>query len=146
MPNLEEIYSLRELDVAQAARYLDVEPGDREPYGSYGRLEGLDVLKSPEVPAIRFFLKGDSVELVYIGRAAFPPGLTEGSLRAAFNEPQTEFLRSRQGRMGEMAVMAEAGIAWSSLGEELGWIELFRPRSFEQYQHDIYEPPPMFIH
>lgn len=145
MPILKEILSLREFDVAQAADYLDVEPEDREPYGAYGRLDGLDVLKSPEVPAIRFFLKGDSVELVYVGPAAFPQCLTEGGLRAALDEPQTEWLPSRQGRMGEMAVMADAGIAWSSLSGELGWIELFRPRSFEQYREDIHEPPPVFI-
>jgi hypothetical protein len=44
-----------------------------------------------------------------------------------------------------MSVAAGQGVAWSSLDNEIGWVELFRPRSFEDYKRDIYTTPQKFV-
>ena len=144
MSSLGEIFALREYDVAQAAAYLGLRPEDRQSWGRYGRLEGLDVLKSETRPGIRFYLQGDEVALVTVGRAALPKDLSDKELEAAASvEPQKR--RSRQAKAATLKIAAEDGFAWSSVRGEIGWIELFAPRSFERFLEEIYEEPPKFI-
>ena len=139
------LISLGMLDPVFAAEYLGVDVDSREPVGSYGSLHDLDVIESPSRPGIRFYLHADAVVMVYIGPSAHPEGLSDEILRVELDEPDTERLRSRQGKRGRMSVAAERGIAWSSMDGTVGWIELFAPRSFEQYRTEIYATPPKFI-
>lgn len=139
-----ELTPLRDARAPEAEAWLG---GDvvREAAGDYGRLRGLDVLTTREKPGVRIYVKDDSVVLVYVGRTALPEGLTPERLKGEFTATAVESLRSRQGKRGRMSVAAEQGIAWSSLDDEIGWVELFRPRSFEDYQRDIYKTPPKFV-
>jgi hypothetical protein len=117
----------------------------REAAGDYGGLRGVDVLTTGEKPGVRIYLKGDSVVLVYVGQAALPKGLTPERLKSEFTATAVESLRSRQGKRGRMSVAAGQGVAWSSLDNEIGWVEHFRPRSFEDYKRDIYTTPQKFV-
>ena len=42
-------------------------------------------------------------------------------------------------------VHAEQGVAYSADGDEVAFVEVFRPRSLAEYERDIYRDPGLFI-
>jgi hypothetical protein len=136
-----ELLALRELDADAAAAFLGVDPSSPRAVAGYGSLKGMEVLESSE-RGIRFFLRGPSVVLVYIG-GALTNGVDDAALVAEVGS-SGEPLRSRQGKRAVLHVVPSSGVAWSELDGEVGWIELFPPTTMEDYRRDIYVEPPPF--
>jgi mannose-6-phosphate isomerase-like protein (cupin superfamily) len=69
-----------------------------------------------------------------------PAGLDLGSLLESLGEPDAR-LRSRAGRRFTDHVWADRGVAVSTDGNEIAFLEVFPPRSLERYEREIYEDP-----
>lgn len=141
MSSLEELLALREMDAAAVAAALGVEEKIRESITGYEGLSEVDALD--DGPGIRCLLRGEEVILVYVGRSGLPAGLDHDALVAAAGS-EGRSLRSRQGKRAELHVVADAGLAWSEVGGEVGFLELFPPTTFEHYRATIYQEPPPF--
>ncbi len=142
MSTIDEIRSLGSMDLDAAAAYLGVDVGDRYEITGYGKLQDVDVLESEEM-GIRFLLRDDDVVLVYVGAAALDDDVDAGVVAESIGTAGDR-LRSRQGKRAHLHVVAEQGIAWSELDGQIGWMELFPPRSLAAYVADIYQEPPRF--
>jgi hypothetical protein len=139
---LEELLQLPGASLEQAAAALDADPAQRESVDGYEGLADLDVVETPSGASI--YLRGDDVVMIYVGRRALPEGTTGAAVAAAVGK-QGKSLRSRQGKRATMHVVAKRGVAWSELDGAVGFLELFPPTTFEEYQNTIYDEPPEFI-
>lgn len=138
---LEELLKLAGATLATVASALDADPDDREEVTGYEALTDVDVVDTPS--GARVFLHGDDVALIYVGERALPADADPDRLRELLGSG--ERLRSRQGKKAKMHVVADKGVAWSEEAGELGFIELFPPTTFEDYQATIYDEPGPFI-
>lgn len=141
MTSLTDLIKLRDSVATEAAAFLEVDLRARHPVSGYGSLHGLDALDAG--PGIRLYLREDRVELIYVGRAGLPPGTDHQELVALAGSEGTT-LPSRQGKLASVHVVAPGGMAWSELDGEIGWLELFQPRTLERYLEEIYARPPVF--
>lgn len=116
---------------------VDPVPGD-----TYGQLGDLTFIHAPQVFPGVLYVHNDRVELVYVGKKA----LTDLSPSRLADELGGEGvrLRSRAGRTAGLWVHAQRGIAYSAQGEHLDFVEVFRPRTTEQYEAQIYREPGPF--
>ena len=104
------------------------------------RYEGLDdvaMLYKPEAFPARIYLRDGRPEMVY---ASEPEGWSPDGIGGEDAE-----LRSRAGKTFTHHVHAEQGVAWSSDGDEVAFVEVFRPRSLAEYEREIYRDPGPFI-
>jgi hypothetical protein len=139
---LGDLDAIQSMDASDAARYLERPLDERRP-GRYGSLTDVDVLDSKEVGA-RFFLAGDQLVLAYLSGDALADDVTADALSSRAGRP-TERFRSRQGKRASLHVAAESGLAWSTLDDRIGWVEVFPPMTNETYLEQIYAEPPAFI-
>ncbi len=139
MSSLDDLLALRDLSVEQAKGYLG--GVSLTPITGYGALRDVEALTAKE-RGLRFVIQDQKVRLVYVGAAALPTGMDNGTLVATFGTG--EVLRSRQGRRAELHVVPTAGIAWSEEDGVIGYLELFDPTTFDRYREEIYEEPMPF--
>jgi hypothetical protein len=139
--SLADLIKLRDAVASEAAAFLEVDLRSRHPVSGYGALHDVDALDGGS--GTRLFLRGDHVELVYVGGAGLPPG-TDHQALVALARSEGAKLPSRQGKLASMHVVAPEGMAWSELDGEVGWLELFQPRTLERYLDEIYARPPVF--
>src|SRR5262249_3340043 len=85
-----------------------------------------------------FYLRGDRIELLYIGNDEFLRTLTPAAIRQELGGDGT-LLRSRAGKTSNQHVHPEKGFAWSETGGALDFVEVFRPMSLKDYREQIYE-------
>ena len=127
------------LDATVAA--VGADPATRESVRGYQALTHVDAIEAPDGATV--YARGDEVKLVYLGPDALPGGVSHASLTSAVGaDGQT--LRSRQGKSALMHVVAPKGVAWSEDGDEVGFIEVFPPTTFEAYRREIYRRPALF--
>jgi hypothetical protein len=138
---LDDLLSLAGADLETAAKTTGASLDQREEVTGYQGLADLDVIDA--APGIRIFLRGDDVVLIYVGEAGLPAGVDDAALQAALGS-DGENLRSRQGKLAELHVVAARGVAWSEVDGEVGFVEVFPPTTLEAYQRDIYLEPPVF--
>ena len=113
-------------------------PGDE-----YGRMENVTSIENPQVFPGTLYLGNETVELVRVGRAGLAE-ITEPMLRAHCG-PDPVCLRSRAGKTANMWVYAPQGVAYSSQGETVHFLEVFHPCSHGEYEARIYREPPDFV-
>jgi hypothetical protein len=143
LTSLTELEGLPGLSLSEAAARLGLDPASREHARNYGSLTNVDSIRA-KGSGFRLFARDNKVVLVYVSEAGLPHRANHQALaRRAGTGVRT--LRSRQGRTAQTYVAAEAGLAWSALGGDIGWIELFPPMSFDAYRETIYKEPPTFI-
>jgi hypothetical protein len=140
--DLEQLRSLLDLDEAALLDRLGVSPESVEREVRYEKLEDVDAVDPPDFPGT-VFLRGGRVELVYVPRRALE-GVSAAPLRAELGEPEAQ-LRSRAGKTYAQNVYPSAGVAFAAHGDELAYVEVFRPRSLDEYERDIYREPRAFI-
>lgn len=133
-------YLGRSLEDVLQALGPDAEPVEGD---EYGQLERLTLVHDATVfPGVLYLLNGE-VELVYLGRNALT-GLSPSGLTAQLGDDAIR-LRSRAGKTASHWVHAEQGIAYSEQGDTLQFVEVFRPRTQQAYEAEIYREPPAFI-
>ena len=119
-------------------------PGESESDGDdYEALEDLTSVQNRGRFPGTVYLRNGEVELVYVG-----PGALEGVTPADLEEElkgRPARLRSRAGKKASLFVHAGQGIAYSAHGDELHFVEVFKPRSLEEYEAAIYKDPGPFI-
>jgi hypothetical protein len=139
---LEDLLKLSGASLADAASALDADPDEREEVEGYEGLADLDLVEAPG--GARIYLRGEDVVVIYLGRRTLPEGTDADAVEAAVGSAGVE-LRSRQGKRAHIHVVADQGVAWSELDGTVGFIELFPPTTFEDYQATIYDEPGPFI-
>lgn len=109
----------------------------------YEQLKNLTSLKNATVFPGTVYLKNDRVELIYFTRNTLKDLKPADLERELHGEPI--LLRSRAGKVANLYVHAEAGVAYSAEDDEIHFIEVFRPRPQNAYEAEIYIDPGPFI-
>jgi hypothetical protein len=140
--DLGQVRALLDLDEEALVERAGVGPDTVEREVRYEKLEDVDAVEGPGVPGT-VFLRGGRPELVYL-RGQAVAGWTPAALRAELGEPEKQ-LRSRAGKAYTQFVYPDAGVAYAAQGDDLAYVEVFRPRSLADYERDIYREPRAFI-
>lgn len=119
----------------------DVDPAEGDDYGQLQDLTSVD--GAGVLPGLLFFLDGQ-VELIYLEGDVLAD-LSPSDLAAQLGDDPA-WLDSRAGKKANLMVYAEQGVAYSEQnGTTLHYVEVFRPRSQEAYEAEIYRQPGPFI-
>lgn len=140
--DLAALRALATADLPTVLATLDAEGVDRTTITGYEALTAVEAIDAPD--GERVIVRGDDVVLIYVGEFSLPEDLTSEDLVDAVGS-EGETLRSRQGRMARLHVVADQGIAWSEDREGVGFIEIFPPTTVEAYRSEIYQDPGEFI-
>jgi hypothetical protein len=119
-------------------RDAQVVPGDE-----YGWLQDLTSLGSEDVFPGTLYLEAHEVRLVRINRSGLQ-GITRTALCSQMKGSPVQ-LRSPAGKLANLLVYADQGIAFSCRGEDLHFLEAFSPCSQREYETRYYRAPPAFI-
>ncbi len=98
----------------------------------YESLDGLTSLENPAVFPGTLYLLDGAVELVYLGEDAVS-GITPAKIEDEVKGRPAR-LRSRAGKKASTYVHADDGVAYSAEGDEVHYIEVFRPRTRKEYE------------
>ena len=71
MTVIDELMKLRGASLETAAAFIGVEPADVRRDTSYGSLQDVDLVRSPDSP-IRFYLRDGSIVLIRVAREGHP--------------------------------------------------------------------------
>jgi hypothetical protein len=138
--SLGELLSLRDLTLEQATERLGLADDELEHGLRYEGLSDLTFAHKPGAhPGYFYFRDGDLV-MLYVEDS----GLDVETLRTELGEPDLT-LRSRAGKGYAHRVYPERGVAYSSKGGDLAFVEVFPPTSAQRYEQEIYEDPGEFI-
>jgi hypothetical protein len=112
---------------------------------SYGNLKGLIEYHNAAAHPARFFFNGknDRPIVMYISTPEALAGLDPGGLRRELGDPEAT-LPSRAGKAFTHFIYPNRGIAFSSDGTSVAFIELFPPITLDRYQAEIYDRPELF--
>jgi hypothetical protein len=113
-------------------------PGDE-----YGRLRNVTSLESEDQFPGTLYVEADEVRFVRVGPEGLQ-GLTGTALCSLIADDPVR-LRSRSGKRAQLLVYPGAGIAFSTQGEEIDFLEVFGPCTRREYETRYYEPPAPFI-
>lgn len=117
---------------------IEAVPGDE-----YARLQDVtSVAGGPGFPGTLYLLDG-VVELIYVDGEAMTD-LRAGDLAAELGDDGAA-LRSRAGKQATLWVHAEQGVAFSAQGDDIDFLEVFRPRTQAAYESEIYFDRGAFI-
>lgn len=83
------------------------------------------------------------VRLVTVNRDGLRGGTKAGLCSQIEGDPVR--LRSRASKRAQLLIYASQGIAFSSQGEELDFLEAFAPCTQDEYEARYYRPPNLFI-
>lgn len=136
---LDELLSLRDLALEEATNRLELSDEHMEGGLQYEGLKGVTMAHNPERHPGRFYFRDGRLAMLYVAN----PGLDAGTLERDLGEPDV-MLRSRAGKGYAHHVYADRGVAYSSKGDDVAFIELFPPTSVERYEQEIYEDPGAF--
>lgn len=142
--DVKSLLALRALHRSDLLSQLQLAPGDVRNDVSYQKLQGLSRLHNAAVYPAHFYLRGEQLEVVYIGNAEFLSALSPAAIRKELGGDGTR-LRSRAGKTANQHVYPESGFAFSESGGALDFVEIFRPTSLDGYRASIYEDPGAFI-
>lgn len=119
-------------------------PAARAAHGDeYQGLRDLTSFENKDAFPGTIYLQNHAVELIRLGRSSLA-SFDRAELRSHFGD-DTNRLRSRAGKRANLLVFASQGIACSLSGEQLDYLEVFRPCTFKQYRAHIYLDPGRFI-
>ncbi|MFW5782895.1 MAG: hypothetical protein ACOCVK_01755 [bacterium] len=113
-------------------------PGDE-----YGRLRDVTSLESAAVFPGTLYVEADEVRLVRVNRNGLQ-GMTRADLCSQM-EGDPIRLRSRAGKTAQLLVYASQGVAFSSEGADLHFLEAFSPCTQREYETQYYRAPGTFI-
>ena len=119
-------------------------PGAESVHGDeYGPMTDVTSIANPAVFPGTLYLAGGRVELVRLDGGVLE-AVSRYELDAQFGGDAVR-LRSRAGKLANLCVHAEQGVAYSAQGQSLDFLEVFRPRTQQAYEEEIYREPLAFI-
>jgi hypothetical protein len=141
---LDVIASLREALGQQLFAFANAHGyhGDAIRHGmTYGHLHGLDSLHDAEVGPQTYYAAGGEIMLAYLPKIAAKADRVAERL----GTPEAS-LRSRAGKQFLHRIFAARGVAFSARkgGDDLLLLEVFTPRSLEEYMDSLYDDPGRF--
>ena len=109
----------------------------------YGRLHNVTSLESENVFPGTLYAEADEIRLVRVTRN----GLRDITRTAMCSQMSTDpmQLRSRAGKRAQLLAYASEGIAFSTQGEDIHFLEVFTPCTHREYEIRFYRPPSRFI-
>jgi hypothetical protein len=137
--DLQTARELLDLSQEELLDRLGADESDIEPGFKYERLENLSVLYRPDAFPGRIYLRDGKPQLIYFSApegAAAEWGVAHGL---------GVDLPSRAGKMFNHRVYVDPGIAISADGDEIAFVEVFRPCTLAEYKRNIYRDPGPFI-
>jgi hypothetical protein len=113
-------------------------PGDE-----YGRMQNVISIENREIFPGTLYLENGTVQLVRVGVDDLA-GFTATALRRHCGDGAVR-LRSRAGKHANLWVYAKQGIAFSTQGETIHFLEVFLPYPQREYEARIYKEHSPFI-
>ncbi len=109
----------------------------------YGRMQDVISLESTDAFPFVLYVEDDEVRLVRVDHNGLH-GVTRSALCSKMGD---DFVRlpSRAGKRAGLLLYASQGIAFSSEGDELDFLEVFVPCTRREYEHRYYRSPPPFV-
>ena len=142
--DLDTCRGLLDLPEADLLRRLGATEDDIQRNVRYEKLESVDAVFRPDAFPGRIYLQGGRPQLIYVSGDPGLEGWMEPDLERELGNPEA-WLASRAGKAFSHKVYATKGVAYSTDGSELAFLEVFHPRSLEQYERDIYRDPGPFV-
>jgi hypothetical protein len=139
MSRLGELLSLRELSLDEAREQLGIADDKVETGLRYERMTGLTLAHDPAADAGYFYFRDGRPVMIYDEDAGFDAE----ALLAELGEPEAT-LRSRAGKGYVHRVYPGRGIAYSTKGGDVAFVEVFPPTTLERYESEVYEDPGEF--
>ena len=136
--DVHSLIALRELARPQLMALLRLAPADVEQHAAYQKLRDVARLTNAAVYPAHFFVRGDQLQLVYVGDAELLRTLTPAAIRRALGGSGVA-LRSRAGKRSNQYVYPGLGFAYSETDDAIDFVEVFRPMSLADYRARIYE-------
>ena len=141
--DLKACEAMLELTAEQVEMRLEIDGGETHRGVRYEGLEDLSQYYNPTVFPGRVYVGSERVEMVYVPSGPALAGVTRGDIEKGAGTQPT-LLRSRAGKEYVHYAHPEEGIAYSSEGDEVCFVEVFRPRSLDAYKAEIYRDPGPF--
>jgi hypothetical protein len=138
---LGELLSLRDLTLDDAKERLGVAEDKIEDGLRYEGMSDLTLAHDADAHPGYFYFRDGRLVMLYVENL---DGLDADSLRSELGEPEAT-LRSRAGKGYAHRVYPGRGIAYSSKGDDVAFVEVFPPTSLDRYEREIYEDPGEFI-
>lgn len=139
MSRVGELLALRELTLDEVEDQLGIAADKVESGLRYEGMSDLTLAHDAAAHPGYFYFRDGQPVMVYVEDT----DLDAESLRAELGEPEAT-LRSRAGKGYAHRVFPGRGIAYSSKGNDVAFVEVFPPVSLEQYEREVYEDPGEF--
>jgi hypothetical protein len=141
--DLDACVAMLGLSDEQVRARLQIERGETRPRARYEGLQDLTGYFNPAVFPGRVYVGSARVQMVYIPAGPALRGVTPAELGARMGS-EPVLLRSRAGKEYVHYAHPEQGVAYSSDGDEVVFVEVFPPRSLGAYLAEIYRDPGLF--
>jgi hypothetical protein len=141
--DLDGCRAMLQLSEDQVRERLDGEGSETRRDLRYEGLEHVTQYYNPRVFPGRVYVRDGRVQMVYVPSGPALKGLTTDQLEKQLGGKATE-LRSRAGKSSVQTVRPQEGVAYSSEGDEVQFVEVFSPRTLDAYKSDIYRDPGPF--
>ena len=138
MDALLNLLELRNRTFAEIKNRYKIKDTHIEQNAAYQKLTGLTAVYNPDMLPVRFFLRNDTVVLIYSSDQRIVDTLDAGEITARYGDEDENYLRSRAGKRSNLMVYPEEGLAVAIEGNEVQFIEIFQPTTLEQYKKEIY--------
>jgi hypothetical protein len=142
--DLDACRALLGLSETQVKERLQIHGDEARRGVRYEGLEGLSQYYNPDVFPARVYVRAARVQMVYVPSGPALRDVTREELEAQIGSEPTP-LRSRAGKEYVHYAHPEQGVAYSSEGDEVRFVEVFPPRSLDAYRAEIYRDPGPFI-
>ena len=136
--DVRSLLALRELSRQELMSLLHLAPGDVREDVAYQKLHGVARLHNAAIYPGHFYVRGDRLEVVYVGNASFLSGLAPAAIRQELGGAGVR-LGSRAGKTANQYVYADKGFAYSETDGAVDFVEVFAPMSMDEYRAKIYE-------
>lgn len=136
----DQIIHLRDLARGEVLASLGIEPDAVVDGRRYQSLESLHMASTDRDDGLRVYFDGDAVAMIMIPA----PEIALERVREEFGSDLAA-LASRQAKHAVLEVDAAAGIAVSSVDDEIGFVEIFPPTTLDDYRDRIYRDPGQFL-
>lgn len=140
---LSPLLTFRHLSRDELVRRLRIKPVHIDEDRAYERLTGVAHLHNPEVSPAHFYADDTRIVMIYVSDQSILSETTSRTLTDALGDSDA-VLRSRQCKRCNLHVYPNRGIAFSSDGDDIGFLEIFQPMTLEEYKQTIYREPPNF--
>ncbi|MFO1207116.1 MAG: hypothetical protein U1E63_15575 [Burkholderiales bacterium] len=141
--SLEQWMALRDAPLQEIRSRFAIDDAHVDRNASYGRLGPLTELHDAKKHPARFYFDGETPVLIYVDDPAALARCDAADVAKRLGEPAAR-LRSRASKTFTHSVYPAAGLAFSAHGQDIAYVEVFPPRTLQDYLDRIYVDPGAF--